>query len=166
MSQKNILTISIIISLIILSGIAYYFYRPDWQVEKIVREGESNTQTVQSVIADRSRGDFKFSPVMNGMTAHIADMPANASILSLHVVLNEIFEGENGESPSMQVIIQNDNGTACTMDITNITGEIQLLATGKICAIGEKSSLLIRDASAMHGFKSGDMKVLLSFVSF
>lgn len=165
MSSKNIIIISAVGALIFSLSVFYYFYRPDWQVGKIVREGEVSGKTVQTVVAERSFRDFKFSDVMNGMTTYIADMPVNANIISLHIALDEIFEGDDGETPSMQAIIQNDSGTSCTMDISNIADEIQTLAQGKICAIGEESTLMIRDASAMHGFKNGSIKVLLSFVT-
>lgn len=164
MQKRNIIII-IVSALLVVVSIFSYFYRPDWQVDKVVREGEMNGKTIQTVVADRSYRDFKFSPVMNGMTTHIADLPPNTIIISLHASLNDVFEGNAGEAPALQALIQNDDGTACSMDINNVVRDIQQIMSGKVCALGEKSTLMVRDASAMHGFKNGSMKVLLSFVS-
>ncbi|MEK7569125.1 MAG: hypothetical protein AAB497_03360 [Patescibacteria group bacterium] len=164
MTKRNFIIFATLV-LFFIASVAYYFYRPDWQIKKVVRGGEMNGKSIQTVVADRSFRDFEFSPVMNGMTAYIADLPADTVITSLHASLGEVFEGEDGAMPSLQMMIQNDNGTACTMDVNNIVDDIQTLAQGKICAIGEKSTLMIRDASAMHGFKNGSIKVLLSFVT-
>lgn len=165
MSKKKFIIIVAIGVLSFAIGVGYYFfYRPDWQVEKITRAGELTGQTVQTVVAERNYQDFKFSGILNGLAAYIADLPVNTDILSLHIAFSEVFTGEDGAMPSLQVMIQNDDGTACTIDLNNAVGEIQLLAAGKICAIGQKSSFYIRDASAMHTFKSGDIKVFVSYI--
>ncbi|MBI5912989.1 hypothetical protein HY839_00945 [Candidatus Azambacteria bacterium] len=168
MSKKTILIIASLCLLAVAAGSLYYFflYRPNWEVQKIVREGELAGQTVQTVTAERSYRDFTFSPTMNGLTAHIADLPANANILSLHIQMEDVFFGEHDAVPNMQILIQNDDGTACTIDINTFTDEIQQLTSGKICAMDMQSTVFLRDASAMPALISGSMKVLLSYIVF
>lgn len=166
MSRKNITIIISIMTIVVALGVFNAYYRPGWEVLKIARDGEMTGQTVQTVVAERAVRDFQFSPVMNGQTTFVADLPASANILSLHVKLGEVFEGKEDAIPGLQAIIQNDDGTACTMDINNIADEIQVLATGKLCAIGQKAKLLIRDSSAMPTLRNGNITVLLSFVTF
>lgn len=165
-SKKTIVIILLIGTLFIVTGVVYYFHRPDWQVNKIIRTGELQDKAVQTVTTDRSFKDFEFSPIMNGLTTYVTDLPANANILSLHVQLSEMFAGADGAAPSMQMLIRNDNGDDCTLDINNLTEDIQLLASTKLCAIGQKSMVLIRDASAMHTFIGGSMRVFLSYITF
>ncbi|MFZ2303833.1 MAG: hypothetical protein WAV98_03550 [Minisyncoccia bacterium] len=166
MSKKNITIVISIVTIIVIFVIFKSYYRPGWEVLKIARDGEMNGQTVQTVVAERAVMDFQFSPVMNGLTTFIADLPASANVLSLHVKLGEVFEGKDDATPGLQVLIQNDDGTACAMDINNVANEIQLLSMGKLCAIGQKAKLLIRDSSAMSSFSNGNITVLLSFVTF
>lgn len=165
MSRRNLIIVSVTISILSIVGIANYFYRPDWQVERVAHGSEMGVKTIQTIVLNLKSSDFKFSEVMNGMTAFIADMPENTVVISLHTVLGEPFEGKDESTASMQVLIQNDDGTACTMEINNTTGEVQTLANGKLCAVGLKSTIMLRDASAMRSFKNGSIKVFLSFVT-
>lgn len=165
MTKRNLTIVATILSLLSVVGITNYFYRPDWQVEKVAHGSEVSGKAVQTIVLNLRSGEFKFSEIMNGMTAFIADMPENTVILSLHVVLGEIFDGRDKAMANMQILIQNDDGTACTMEINNTIGDVQVLAGGKLCAIGKKSTVMLRDASAMRSFKNGNMKILLSFVS-
>lgn len=164
--KRHIIILSIIGALIGAAFAIFYFYRPNWEVQKIVREGELTGQTVQTVTAVRSFRDFTFSPTMNGMTAYIADLPANANILSLHVRLKEMFTGADEAMPGMQAMIQNDDGTACMFDIGNIPDEIQLLTSHKLCSTGQKGMVFLRDASAMPALMSGNIEMFLSYIVF
>lgn len=166
MHKKNLIVTIAAAALFVALGIAYVLYRPDWQVPQIVREGELSGQTIQTITAARTFSDFTFSPTMNGLTTYIADLPTNANIISLHVRLREMFVGADEAMPSLQFIIQNDDGTACALDIGNVPDEIQLIASHKLCTIGQRGSLFVRDASAMPAFSTGALDVFASYIVF